>query len=94
MQVFPGPRFLTQAPRGLSAQLPQTSPRPIRPILMGGQSRQVVPDQGVDGGVTFSGMTANGSQNVLVDAERDVLHLHSIRVTVLPVRSAAANIES
>jgi hypothetical protein len=39
-------------------------------------------------------MTANGSQNVLVDAERDVLHLHSIRVTVLPVRSAAANIES
>jgi hypothetical protein len=44
MQIFSRPSFLTQAARGLTAQLPQTSPRTIGPILMGGEFRQVVTD--------------------------------------------------
>jgi hypothetical protein len=39
-------------------------------------------------------MTASGCEDIFVNAESDVLHLHSIRVTVLAVLlTSTANIE-
>jgi hypothetical protein len=47
-----------------------------------GEIRQVVTDQSVDSGLVFGGMAANSGQYALVYAERDILHSHSICVTV------------
>ena len=82
MQILPGPRFLAESPPGLRAQLPQSRPGALCPVLVRGETGQVGADQSVNGGVAFGGMTANSSQDIFVYAERDILHYHSICVTV------------
>jgi len=49
---------------------------------MRGETGQILTDQSVYGGIAFSGMATNSGQDILVDAERDILHDHSICVTV------------
>jgi hypothetical protein len=51
-----------------------------------GEIRQVIPYQGVDAGILFSGMPTDDGQNLFIDAERDVLHEHSICETVEAMR--------
>src|SRR5882724_4605501 len=83
MQILAGPRFLAELPLRFRAQLPQSRPGPLGPILVRGETGQKLTDQSVHRGVAFGGMAANRSQDILVYAERDILHDHSIRVTVL-----------
>jgi hypothetical protein len=68
MQILPGPRFLAEPPLRLRAQLPQSRPGALRPILVRGETGQVLTDQSVNGGVAFGGMAANSSQDILVYA--------------------------
>src|SRR5260370_32713121 len=82
MQILAGPRFLAQLPLRSRTQLPQSRPGALCPILVRGETGQVLTDQSVNGGVAFGGMAANSSQDILVYAERDILHDHSICVTV------------
>ena len=82
MQIFPGLRLLAKPPLGLRAQLPQSRAGALCPILVGGETGQVLTDQSVHGGVAFGGMSANGGKNILVYAEGDILHYHSICVAV------------
>ena len=82
MQILAGPRFLAESPVRLRAQLPQSRPGALRPVLVRGETGQVLTDQSVNGGIAFGGVSANGSQDVLVHAERDILHDHSLCVTV------------
>lgn len=82
MQIFPGPGLLAETPLRLRTQLPQSRPGALGPILVRGKTRQVLTDQRVNGGVVFGGMAANSGQDVLVYAERDILHDHSICATV------------
>src|SRR5579863_6163830 len=82
MQIFPGPGLLAEPALRLRAQLPQSRPGALCAILMRGETSQVLPDQRVYGGVAFRGMAANGSQDILVHAESNILHDHSICVTV------------
>src|ERR1035437_3001711 len=49
---------------------------------MPGEIRQVFTHQRVHAGVVFGGVPADGGQNVVIHAESDVPHMHSIRVTV------------
>src|ERR1700730_15263409 len=82
MQIFPRPLFLTKPSSRLRAQSPQPRPGALCPILVRGEICQIIADQSVDGGVMFGGMTANGGEYSLIDAESDILHSHSICVTV------------
>src|SRR5579864_3484333 len=82
MQILPGPGFLAEPALRLCAQLPQSRPGALCPILVRGETGQVLTDQSVHSGVAFGGMAANGGQDILVHAESDVLHDHSICVTV------------
>src|SRR5271157_1199082 len=49
---------------------------------MSGEICQVFTHQRVNAGVVFGGVPADGGQNVVIHAESDVPHMHSIRVTV------------
>jgi len=82
MQVLTGPRFLAEPALRLRAQLPQSRSGAPGPILVRGETGQVLTDQSVDGRIAFGSMAAHCSQDILVYAERDVLHSHSICVTV------------
>src|SRR5271166_1438413 len=92
MQVFPGPRFLAKLAFSLFAQLPQPRPGAICAAFVRGEICQVFADQSIDAGVALRGMAPNGVEHVLIQAESDVLHEHSICVTVqshkLTIRSS------
>jgi hypothetical protein len=45
MQIFPGPRFLAKPPLRLVAQLPQSRPGALCPVLVRGEIDQEITDQ-------------------------------------------------
>jgi hypothetical protein len=73
MQIFPGPRFLAKPSLRFIAQLPQPRPGVLCPVLVCGEICQVFADQTVDGRITFGGVAANSSQDVLVHAQSYIL---------------------
>jgi hypothetical protein len=82
MQIFPGPRFLAEPALRLRAQLPEPRPGAFCPVLVRGEIGKVFTDQSVDGAVSVDRVAANGRQHILVYTESDILHEHSICVTV------------
>jgi hypothetical protein len=67
---------------GLFTQLPQPGSSAAGTVPMSGEIRQVLTHQRVHAGVVLGGVPADGGQNVVIHAESDVSHMHSIRVTV------------
>ena len=53
-----------------------------RYVVVRGQIGQVLADQRIHCRIPLGGMPANGGENLVIDTERDVLHIHSIRGTV------------
>src|SRR5262245_20637897 len=82
MQFFPRPGLLSKASSGLFAQLPQSRLGAAGTVRVGREVSQVFPDQSIDRGVPFGGVPPNGGQDILVHAQRNILHEHSICVTV------------
>jgi hypothetical protein len=62
------------------------------PVFALGYSGQVIPDQCVDRGVLVNSLPADSSEHLLVEGESDVLHVHSIRVTVWNVKVRVATL--
>ena len=83
IQICPGPGFLAKPTLRFIAQLPESRPSVLCPALVCGEICQVLPDQSVNGRIMFGGMPTKGDQDVLIYAESDLLHKHSICVIVL-----------
>jgi len=82
LQILPRPSLVAKTAGGSFAQLPQAYPRAASTILVSGKVAEEVAHQRVHTGVLCGAIAAHGSQDVVVYAERYILHPHSIRVTV------------
>lgn len=78
MQILPGPGLLAGLRLRLLAQLLQSRPGVFRPIVVRGETRQVSADQSVHRGIALGGIAADRSENLLVKAQSDVPHNHSL----------------
>jgi hypothetical protein len=82
MQVRARPGFSSQATVGFFAQLPQPFPRAACTVMVLGEIRQVFAYEGIHTRIPLRGMMSDGLKNVVVNAQRYILHLHSICATV------------
>ena len=86
MQILASPGFLAEPALRLFAQLPKSHAGATCLVLLLGEVCEVLTDECVHRGVSLSGMPASSGKHLVIYAERNVLHLHSVRVTGLRPR--------